>query len=130
VPRHGYKSLSIRENIYRELERIKHEKGLTSINDVITYLIDSHATRTPCKHDVKVKCLMNIKLAFLSEIHRLMTFIGNRWKIAIIMDPDDMEFIMTYRHDIMDSTVVEKLHTLTQLIEHKLLYDKLENING
>ncbi len=40
MPPKGYKHVSLRNEIYEELERIKQEKSLSSINDVIRLLLE------------------------------------------------------------------------------------------
>ncbi len=39
VPRGGYKSVSIREDVFTELENIRKELGLRSVSEVVAHLV-------------------------------------------------------------------------------------------
>ncbi len=40
MPPRGYRHVSLREEVYRELEELRKEKGLSSINDAVRLLLE------------------------------------------------------------------------------------------
>jgi len=42
MPPRGYRHLSLREEVYRRLEEVARELGMTSLNNVIAHLLDKY----------------------------------------------------------------------------------------
>jgi len=62
MPPKRYKSLTVREDIFIELERIKKEKGMSSLNDVIEDLIKKSLTVSIDISEFKDKICEAIKM--------------------------------------------------------------------
>ena len=50
MPPRGYRSVTLREEVYRELEALAREKGLTSINDAVRLLLEYRSIYSKLEH--------------------------------------------------------------------------------
>ena len=62
MPPKRFKSLTVREDVYNELEKIKREKGMSSIGDVIEDLVKKSLTVSIDISDYRDKICEAIKM--------------------------------------------------------------------
>lgn len=113
MPPKGYKHISLRQEVYAELEKFKEEKGLTSINDAIILLLEYEEIYS--RLEALIKDLVQPRKENIAEkLKRKLENIWHRRRKIYTTDRKELEKLLR-KHNI-DMSVDELLELLKKKV--------------